>query len=242
MLQRRLQPFHPVSNLRLHILRAPTVDVLGVRDEDVYEEYGFKPRSMQYNFFAEAAKSSFAAVLYDPRESPPSTLTSDNVVVRLFGSVTGSDVVVWYLGARKMHPLNDSSKGSRWGVFGIGKDSTSSKVRWVTEAGKKLTKRNSEAQVTGSPNPYALQILVQVAHTFGAAFVAQHPEMPCAKLFDAGYDHTTHPATLLLYRALAFSKPPGLDHYAWNALVHPPLERSHASALERMGHGLPVVG
>lgn len=245
MLQRRLEPFRPASALHFHVIRAPTLDVLGVDDAEVYEEYGFKADSMQYNFFRETHKTShFVAVLYEQtNDAPPTTMTSDNVVTRLFGSVTGSDMVIWYVGARKLHPLNDSDRGKRWGVFGIGKiASTSSNVRWQTEKGGNITKRNSEGHIRGSPNPYALRILIEVAHTFSSSFVVQNPDMPCAKLFHKDYDHSAHPATLLLYRTLGFVKPPDLEHYIWNALVHPPLERSYTAALERMAAGLPVIG
>ena len=127
-------------------------------------------------------------------------------------------------------------------MFGIGGVDHGVQGPMANGGGQETYETQQRGPCHRESRPYAVQLLVEVARAFGASFVAQHPEMPCAKLFDPGYDHTTHPATLLLYRALAFSKPPGLDHYVWSAQVHPPLERSYASALERMDHGLPVVG
>ena len=101
------------------------------------------------------------------------------------------------------------------------------------------TKRNSEAHVTGSPNPYAVQLLVEVARAFGASFVAQHPE--CRVQSNSIRVTMSPPGDPVALSSLAFPNP-RTRPAVWSAQVHPPLERSYASALERMDHGLPVVG
>ena len=56
----------------------------------------------------------------------------------------------------------------------------------------------------GTPNPYACRAVAELVAACGATSVYQNPILPCAKLFDSQYTHSTHPGTSLIYRALGF--------------------------------------
>lgn len=145
---------------------------------------------------------------------------------------------MWYLGVQKGHPLNDSAHGARWGVYGLWRQMEGSKARWYNESNQKLTKRNADPYVQGSPNPYAVALLVHVMST--SVYVRQHEAMPCANLFDTQYCHNTHPATLLIYKTLGFDRAPGLDFYQWSERDSPvALSERRMRLLMRLG--LPVV-
>ena len=237
----RLRPFVPHGPLHIVAWRATDVS-LDV--EDMYAEYGFRVGSKQHNFLTQSRTGVVVLLHNVPQGSPvPRHLAHPSVVARAFGVVRThrgvNELELWHISVRKQHPLNDSRGGTRWGVHGIRRVDNGGLVRWTTATGSKLTKRNALGLVKGTPNPYAMECLVRFAQLFDCKVVAQNPEMPCAQLFDSQYCHRTHPATLLLYRALGFKRPPHLDHFVWNGSI--PLQDAMARALERMARGESVV-
>lgn len=244
---RKISPFVPDDNLHLHPLEATYATVGGC---DLVAEYGFKDGSMQHGFFAPSSTAGRGArkvvfALTTAAEVPP-TLHADTVVARVFGVARGTkEFEVWHVSVNKRHAHNDSHGGTRWGVYGIvdATPPTSSKTRWAEAEGERrpVNKRTSESVVRGTPNPYAVMCLYRACTVLGSRSVRQHESMPCAQLFDTQYDHRTHPATLLLYRALHFSRPQGLDYYAWDADTKPSLDASWSRVQFMMRLGIPVV-
>lgn len=239
-MENRLAPFVPMGPLGFVAWRAQDV---GVDVQDMCAEYGFKANSKQHNFLTRSATPDRVVVLlHTAAQGLPRHMADPAVVARAFGTVRAKshELELWHISVRREHPLNDSHGGARWGVFGIACDSTARRVTWATPLGVKLTPHNASEHVHGTPNPYAVECLVRFVELFQCESVAQNPELPCAQLFDKQYCHRTHPATLLLYRALGFVKPPALDHYVWNGVPHDLAEvRRHI--LAHMAVGTPVV-
>ena len=245
MLQRRLRPFRPKLDLQLSRVPFEADEVLG-EVVDLAQEYNFKPNSLQHNFFLKSPPkrtTNVVYVLHSSHEGVPTTLDAPTVVARLFGRLRGNDELeIWHLSVQKSHPLNDSKQGTRWGLYGIRLDSEkSSKSRWYDAQDLAINKRNSEVAIRGTPNPYATMCLYEVVKSLNLRSARQHEAMPCAQLFDPQYDHRSHPATQLVYRALHFRRPPGLDFYAWDRDSSPSMESSWAKCLHRMHYGIPVV-
>lgn len=139
------------------------------------------------------------------------------------------------------HPLNDSGRGTRWGVHNLESYALADgRTRWRAD-GTNVTPRIARAHVRGSPNPYAVECLVRCATHLKCPSVRQHDDMPCAKLFNAQYDQKTHPATMLIYETLGFQRAPGLSHYTWHEQFMPSLSHAYTQMRERMMFGLSVV-
>lgn len=239
MLANKLKQFRPESRLTLWRV-PPTTEALGT--SDLLGEYGFKEHSMQHGFFTRPPPSNSENVVFALCTGDvPATLDSASVVARMFGRTRGPELEIWYVGVRP-HALNNSDRGMRWGVYGIVLDKSRPKARWYGEDGHAVTRRNCEAKVRGSPNPYATRCIYEACKRLGCTVVRQHESMPCAQLFDAQYDHTSHPATMLIYRTLGFERPPGLDFYYWNesdGMVD--MKLAYKTFLYRMRVGIPAI-
>ena len=238
MLSRRLQPFR-MERTQLHWIPFGS-GALGREGEGVYDEYGFEEGSKQGNFFRSRIRAPVVAVLTSSSSPPPSHLSDDSVVARLFGEKVGSDLVLWHVSVRRQHVYNDSDAGRKWGVYGI-EFVPGTKVRWRDAHGKTVDKKTAESAVRGSPNPYATRLVVEVCLSLQPSLVRQHEAMPCAQLFDKQYTHRTHPATHVLFRSLGFRKPKGLDAYVWNASNSPPFQLSWRKVEYCMSLGMPCV-
>ena len=170
--------------------------------------------------------------------------TNQHVVATAFGTVSGGILELTHIGVNKDHPYNNNGRGKHWGVHGIVKDTSGSKIRWRFDGSgsTKLTPKNHTRFVHGTPNPYAVYAIYKFAtsnkftniHT-----VKQNPAMPCAKLFHSDYDHATHPAIQLIYQALDFKKP--LDHYQWDSSICHPFHTSYTILLDRMNAGVQML-
>lgn len=239
MLTNRLRPFRPHAPLRFATRSVVEVDL----DVVPYDEFGFEEGSKQARFFESAATNRVVAFLYeDAGTDPPHSLLDPRVVARLFGTQDrDGSLELWHLSVHRRHPLNDSGKGTRWGVHGVVKDTSGRKVRWKSVDGAKLTPHTAEDHVRGTPNPYAVELLVRTVERLACPSVRQHDAMPCAKLFHKDYDHATHPATQLIYRALKFIRGSGVLHYTWLADRMPPLRYSYDRLLLSMRHGTNAV-
>ena len=201
------------------------------------DRFGFKPKSKQYNFLHNPAPESIVVLLLDSA-TPTYDVSSKHVIACAFGTYKDYTIELWHVGVFKDHPYNDSAKGQRWGVYGISKDSSGSKVRWKHDGGKTLTAKNHEKYVFGSANPNAVATVYKMATHFpDTRIVTQHSEMPCAQLFHPNYDHSTHPAIQLLYKSLGFVKSP-LGNYVWYEENMLPLSYSFQNFLQRMSDGL----
>lgn len=235
-----LSPFVPELYLRVWVTGAENVTYV---DEGTEEVFGFKPRSKQSRFFTDPKKGSARVVclLYEAGPRPVS-MTDERVVARFFGTLDrDSSLELWHLSVNPSHPLNDSARGKRWGVHSITRDDTGSKTRWRGMDGTKLTNRNSEGHVRGSPNPYAVECLVRGVEVIHCPSVRQHDQMPCANLFHSDYNHSTHPSTLVIFKTLDFRKPPSLAHYMWMRSLNTSLLHSHSKMVQCMQHGISCV-
>lgn len=243
ILQRRLRPFRPTVDLPLLAIE-PTEAALGGY-YDLKSEYGFGVNSMQHNFFKKAPASSRSkkvlVLLHTSSAQPPATMNDDTVVARLFGILRATDLEVWHLSVNKNHPLNDTHQGVRWGIYGIRLDTAPTKARWYNADEQQLTKQNSEQHVRGSPNPHATDCLYRTIRELKCKSARQHESMPCAQLFDPQYDHTSHPATQLIYRTLGFERLSGLDAYSWNISTMVHMDVSWNRFLFRMSKGIPAI-
>ena len=164
-----------------------------------------------------------------------------DVVARAFGvyQKRNGDLELWYIGARRSHPLSNSEGGTRWGVFGIERAPDShGKARWNISGGSSITRTKNRDRIQGSPNPYVFACLVRMSQ--GCTHVSQNPEMPCAQLFHSDYSHLTHPSTHVLFTAAGFIKSKFLDHYTWSG-TEEDLIRIRDGVLARMAQGEPVV-
>ena len=236
MLQNRLAPFEPESNLRLTIERATPMMLSAT---NMKKEFGFEEDSKQGNFFKRATKKSVVALLYQGTRKPE-TMSDPNVVCRLFGVVDRQGLELWHISANPKNALNDNRKGKSWGIFDITpykrKDG---KTRWVSSSGESLTEKSHAAYVRGSPNPYIVELIIRVADILDLKEIAQYSEMPCAKLFHNNYDHKNHPAIYLIYKCLDFIK--GVDTFVWYRGQRAPLLRSYLKMLQMMEFGIPIV-
>ena len=247
--ENRLVSFEPTKGLNLSILPATHVEFQD--DETTYAHFGFRERSKQSRFFTDATTANrIVALLYQDKKdsssvaaAPPTCMTDSRVVARLFGTLDrDSSLELWHISVNASHPLNDSGKGTRWGVHNVESYDVNGKTRWKTISdGKNITARIARAHVRGSPNPYAVECLVGCAMQLNCPSVRQHDDMPCAKLFNCQYDQKTHPATMLIYETLGFGRAPGLSHYTWHGQVMPPLFHAYTQMRERMMFGLSVV-
>ena len=236
MLTNRLKPFRPEL---LHVTRVRVAGMGTLGDVDVYEEYGFQTKSLQTTLFKQGPKGAVAFVL-ESKSGTARTLSDDSVVARLFGERVGTQLVVWHLSIQKKHVLNNSQSGTRWGTYGI-QPVPGTKPRWVNSEGELLNKTNARFNVKGTPNPYAVSLLVQVGELLKCTSIRQHEAMPCAQLFDTQYSHQTHPATLLIYRSLGFDRSKELDAYVWNDHNVPSLAENWNRILYCMSIGMPAV-
>ena len=237
----RLKSFRPFDNLTLRLSRLPA-DESSLGDDDLSSEFGFVTGSQQHNFFVKKGAGKVVFALHTSSSSP-SSLSSGEVVARIFGVVRGSDFEIWHLSVRKGHPLNSSNSGTRWGIYGIKViDPNATKIRFAEGvSGQQVSKSNMEKLVRGSPNPYATYCLYSAMKEVRCSVARQNEASPCSQLFDSQYSHRTHPGTLLLYRSLGFEKSPGLDGYSWNEKTMVDLDDSWRLLLFRFRLGVPVV-
>lgn len=207
------------------------------------EKLGFKVNSNQYKFLKTPAKNKYMIIVF-PTGVYTISPTSSHVVSIAFGTVSGDTLELTHVSVNKYHPYNQSDRGQNWGTHGIVKDVSGRLVRWRSDDSSltKLTMKNHTRYVHGTPNPYAVFAIYKFATSskFGTInVVKQNPDMPCAKLFHSGYDHTTHPAIQLLYESLGFVKP--IEHYQWDSTSRAPLSNAYGRLLEHMQAGLRVV-
>lgn len=240
--KKRIQKFKLDTTVRLGEIYTPDVNLgeLGT----LKEEYGFKAGDLAHNFFKSSDPKRKVYVLYTGSQIP-TNLRSTNVVARIWGVQRQSRNVVefeiWHLSSNPSHSLNDSQGGKRWGVYGLTKVD-GSKVRWkCTDTGENVTKKTCQQIIRGSPNPYVTKLLKLSLEDMGCTSARQHEASPCSQLFDNQYSHSTHPQIMMIYTALGFKRPVGLDFYAWDAMTHRSLERSWKSLIFKMGIGIPVV-
>jgi hypothetical protein len=239
-LTNRLSPFEPQPYLRVAVR---SVGEMTFVDEDTEHEFGFKPRSKQSRFFDPPhAPKRVVGMLYVAGSGVPTSMTDPAVVCRLFGTVDrDGSLELWHISVAPSHPLNDSGKGTRWGVHNVAMDTSGAKTRWRSTDGTTLTERNAQTYVRGTPNPYAVECLVRVAEYLNCPSIRQHDQMPCAKLFHKDYDHRTHPAVMLIYEALRFARAPGVGQYIWMRDTMPPLLHSYQRLVQCMFFGITVV-
>lgn len=248
--ENRLQPFTVSELLRMHIVSASQVDFN--TGDDVHFHFGFGPTSKQARFFSHSScRRRIVAMLWSATLSstgstsrtPPTSMLDDRVVCRLFGEMDrDGSLELWHLSTRASHPLNDSQQGRRWGVHNLETMMVAQRVRWCSlHGGTRITCTNAKAHVRGSPNPYAVELIVRCAEYLRCPSVRQHDDMPCATLFHPDYDQRTHPATMLIYEALGFKRPKGMHHYFWHRSFMPSLIHSYAQCIQKMHLGLSVV-
>ena len=229
-MERRLEPFSP----KLLAVSPFTGDAIAPVED--FECLGFKERSAQGNFLR-AASSNTVVVLVHEVHTSPQRMDDVEVVASAFGSTNHQgDAVIWYVGVNKRHTFNDSKQGTRWGHYGLTKDTSGAKTRWKS-GNSKLTMRNHGRLVKGSANPYAVLALWSFLKYTKAQNASQHPELPCAQLFHPKYDHTTHPATQLIYNSLGFIKSPMGNYVRYNS-TSSPLNDWMREYLERLQLGL----
>lgn len=240
MLQRRLA--------RQSLDEDVTFSELPVREaslgsSDWADQYRFVRNSMQHGFFVKpaASREERRVFVLHTGAAPPLSMDADTVIARMFGSRRGEDFEIWHLSVNKAHPRNDSLGGVRWGVYGLRLDDHGPHPRWVSEEGQVVTRGNSERLVRGSPNPYATHCLYLAMRALRCSVVRQNEASPCAMLFAPRTDHTSHPATQLVYRALGFERMHGLDAYAWERSTMIDLEATWTRFLYFRQCGLPVV-
>lgn len=242
--ENRLSPFQPRQQLLFQPWSAAEVHFH--EDEATYAQFGFKPHSKQARFFTNPAGGAqrVVGVLYEPTDggAAPRDMADPRVVSRLFGTLDRDGALeLWHISVNPANALNDSQRGTRWGVHNIVSREVNGKTRWATLDGANLTQRTARAHVRGTPNPYAVECLVRCAETLRCPSVRQHDAMPCAKLFNPQYDQRTHPGTMLLYEALKFERARDLPQYVWHRSFMPGLAHSHARCVAQMAAGLSVV-
>lgn len=240
-LTNRLVPFEPQLYLRVAVRPVEEIEFV---DEHTEHEFGFKARSKQSRFFDPPYdKKRIVGMLYVAGNGVPTSMTDADVVCRLFGTVDrDGSLELWHISVAASHPLNDSEKGTRWGVHNIVMDTSKSLTRWRSaDTNSPLTERNARTHVRGSPNPYAVECLVRVAEYLKCPNIRQHDQMPCAKLFHKDYDHRTHPAIMLIYEALRFTRAPGVGQYIWMRGTMPPLLYSYQKIMQCMFFGITAV-
>ena len=245
--ERRLCPMKPFVPARTHVeLWAPHQVRTDV--DDPVAEYGYRSRSRQDRFFdpphdargAARVRDREVILVYTGDSPAPRHMADPRVVARAFGALERGVFVIWHASVNKAHPLNDAQRGAHWGLC----NNVHYDGRYWFHGTTRLTQARAEAVVGGTPNPYLVQCLVGYSARRVCQRMTQDPAMPCAKLFSADYsrpgDQRSHPATLLLYKALGFVRPPSLTHYV-RPDDAPPIGALHARLLERMRAGLPAV-
>lgn len=237
----KLVPFEIEKYLRLTVL--PVRNVRFYDDEHTYKHFGFKEHSKQARFFTQPFDNGIVAMLYEPTNAgAPNCISEQTVVARLFGALDKKGALeLWHVSVNPFHRLNNSARGTRWGVHNIISDENASgKTRWTTLDGKGVTSKNARAHIRGTPNPYAVECIVRCGEFLQCPSIQQKDDMPCAKLFSSQYDQKTHPATMLIYEALRFRQADGLQ-YAWYRETMPGLVHSYEQCIQQMKFGLPVV-
>lgn len=212
-------------------------------DDTTYTHFGFKENSKQARFFTQpSARGRIVGLLYEPVGEAPRSLVHASVVCRLFGSRDrDGSLELWHISVNPLHPLNNSERGTRWGVHNLISYNVNGKTRWTNTKGSNLTQRNARAHVRGTPNPYAIECLVRCIEDLNCPSVRQHDDMPCAQLFNTQYDQRTHPATMLIYEELRFRRTPGLSQYVWHRQFMPSLVQSYERFAQQMSVGILVV-
>ena len=247
MLRNKLRRFTPERFVfQLHDVGAVSIPTDGA---ELKALFGFKPGSMQHNFFVKPNRKETRVVGVLAETADVVDLASPKVVAIAFGVVRRKSLEIWHVGVRKAHPANDSGKGERWGVQGIEARKRGSKTEWVHASGSdpqnpskptKLNKRNVGKLLVGSPNPYAVVCLASLIQAAEATYASQRVDMACAHLFSSQYDHAAHPAIYLVYRALDFDFVDNQDAMDWTDARRPAKE-SVSRMLALMAEGRPVV-
>lgn len=241
-MEHRLRPFVFDAPLRVTVFRGAQVNGTTLGEGSLVDNYGFKEASQQHNFWIKPPTRVERLVVVvwmatRPAREAPTDLSDARVVARLFGTMYEGELVVWHLSVNRTHPLNNSEGGRRWGHYGLHLDSR----RWVDVKGVHVTKKNCHMLVRGTPNPFATYCLYRSVVDTECNRVSQKADSPCALLFVAGQNHDHHPPVLLIYRALAFERAPGLDHYVWDASVHKDMFSMWHRCMWRMRSGWAVV-
>lgn len=237
-MERRLEPFLP-ETICIDVL---TLNQLVLLDEFEKALGIKKTKSKQWNFITNPQPDRYIILVHNS-DTKVDTIPHPNLIACAFGTYSHGNLELWHINVVKDHPVNDSQRGSRWGVYGIEKVIKNGKVRWSdVVTGTNLTMRNHEKYVFGSANPYAVGTVYMFASHFEPSLnsITQNPDMPCAQLFHSNYDHTTHPAIQLIYKSLGFVKSP-MNNYVWYKSSMPPLIHSFRLFLQRMKSGLDGV-
>jgi hypothetical protein len=242
--ENKLEPFTPEYGLRVKVLDAADIE-FDFDFGDMVKHFGFKKGAMQVGFFKKSTGVKgrrVVGLLYTPGGGRiPHSMLDPRVVCRLFGTLDrDGSLELWHISTNALNPLNDSLKGTRWGIHNLISHADGKKTFWTSSLKEKVTRTNAPAHVRGTPNPYAVECLVRCVEFLGCPSVRQHDAMPCTKLF-SGYDQKTHPATMLIYKALQFTRPPELDEYSWFRGQHPSLIYSYTRMVQSMTFGLSVV-
>ena len=238
-LKNQLESFAAQTRLRIKILKADEIDF--ANDDSTHTHFGFKRDSKQSRFFTDRTTPRHVVGLLYEGGSPVS-MADPRVVCRLCGVLDrDGSRELWHISVNSFHPLNDSAKGTRWGVHNVESYTANGYTRWKSFDGTNITQRNARAHVRGTPNPYSVECLVRCVEHLNCPSVRQHDAMPCAKLFTSQYDQKTHPATMLIYEALNFTKAPGLQHYVWHRSFMPGLIHSYARSAQQMHFGISVI-
>ena len=238
VLDRRLGPFVPHA----HKVVCFPLKQLALPDGRM-SDFDFKEDSMQGNFLRRRPSDGFMCIVVPPGTERTRDPTSERVVARAFGVCRRGEVTLWHVSARK-HPWNDSRNGVRWGIFGIERRRTPSGDTYYHQpgGGPRLTDRNHDRHVQGTPNPYAAAAVAGLCQRLNATRAIVNPLSPCANPFRAGEPHRHSPAASLLLRALGFVRSLLRDEVSTYFLDDcSRLEHNVAYMLEQMGTGDPVV-
>ena len=238
VLERRLRPFVPYAH---KVVCFPLTQLM--LPDDRMSDFDFKEDSMQGNFLRRRPSDGFMCLVVPPGAERTRDPTSERVVARAFGVCRRDEVTLWHVSARK-HPWNDSKGGARWGIFGIERRRTPAGDTYFHQAGggPRLTDRNYDRHVQGTPNPYAAAAVVGLCQRLKATRAIVNPLSPCANPFRAGEPHRHSPAASLLLRALGFVRSLLRDEVSTYFLDDcSRLGANVASMHEQMGAGDPVV-
>ena len=237
VLERRLGPFVP----HVHKVVCFQLKKLVLPDGRM-SDFDFKVDSMQGNFLHRRPSDGFMCLVVPPGAERTRDPTSERVVARAFGVCRRGEVTLWHVSARR-HPWNDSSSGVRWGIFGIERRRTPAGDTYYHQpGGPRLTDRNHDRHVQGTPNPYAAAAVVGLCRRLKATRAMVNPLSPCANPFRVGEPHRHSPAASLLLRALGFSRSlvrAEVSTYFLDDCSR--LEENVACMLEQMSAGAPAV-
>lgn len=223
-------------------------DEVSTEVDDPVAEYGYKWRSRQDRFFDAPRDASErrrfqnreVALVFTGDGPPPRHMADPRVVARVFGELERGVFVIWHASVNKAHPLNNAEQGTHWGVC----NNVRYDGRHWFHGTTRLTQARAESVVGGSPNPYLVHCLLEYSVRRVCERMAQDPSMPCAKLFSADYsrpgDQKSHPATLLLYKTLGFTRTPPFTHYTRFGDA-PSLVMLYDRFLDCLRRGVPVI-